>query len=49
MVMIKNALYACAMYVVGVVALYGFNASVGGPPNKKTLRSAARAPGASAT
>ena len=36
MVMIKNALYACAMYIVSVVGLYGFNASVGGPPNKKS-------------
>ena len=36
MVKIKNALYACAMYLVSVVGLYGFE-SVGGNPNKKAL------------
>lgn len=35
MVKIKNALYACAGYIVSVVALYGFAGSVGGPPDGK--------------
>ena len=33
MVKIKNALYACAGYVVSIVALYGFAGSVAGDPS----------------
>ena len=33
MVKVKNALYACASYIVSIVALYGFSGSVGGPPD----------------
>ena len=49
MAVIKNALYACAMYLVSVVGLYGFSASVGGPPNKKYAQVGGQGAGASAT